>query len=318
MTQPTISDAIHRCYKALTTLKIPRGQIDAEITYILDYILRVSPDCRFSKPEQPVDPALWPKLLDCLNKRVTQRMPIQYIVGKAHFYGLVLTVTPDTLIPRPETERLIEIVTQWLRERLNLQRIQNNQLETAANNKKPYRILDLGTGSGAIALAIAHKLKALIAENQVEIYATDCSEKALAVAQKNKEDLQLPVQFLPAGHLFEPVEQQQLPCFDSIVSNPPYIDSSLKSTLSPEVLKHEPVIALFPPEKPEKKDALYFYQEIAKKLKIHLCTDGLLALEIGDTMAEAVQGCFKASGYKNVQCLTDYSQRPRVVTVESL
>ena len=205
--------------------------------------------------------------------------PIQYIIGETEFYGLSFRVTPDVLIPRPETEHLVEKV-----------------IELAANFISP-RIADIGTGSGAIAVALAHELP------QASITATDLSNTALAIARENARRNRVNLRFLQ-GDLLEPVQGEQ---FEIIISNPPYIPTHDRDSLAVEVREHEPALALFAGE-----DGLDIYRQLIPAALAALVPGGFLALEIGYGQSEAVTALFATSGFDAICFVPDLQGIPRV------
>ncbi|MCL1855305.1 MAG: peptide chain release factor N(5)-glutamine methyltransferase [Clostridia bacterium] len=193
------------------------------------------------------------------------RKPLQYVLGTQHFYGLPFTVNKYVLIPRPETETLCELALSFMR-------------NTAAFPK----VLDLCTGSGAIAVVVKHECP------EAEVTAVDTSRDALRVARRNACDNQAAIRFLQ-GDLLAPIAGERFHC---ILSNPPYVERKLLQTLQDEVL-FEPAIAL-----DGGADGMDFYRRIAREAPLHLYPGGLLGLEIGDGQGDAVcallarQHCF--------------------------
>jgi release factor glutamine methyltransferase len=214
---------------------------------------------------------------------ITRRLahePIQYITGTQDFYGLTLHVTPAVLIPRPETELLVEAVLQHL------------------PKHQPLRIADIGTGSGAIAIAIAHHLP------QATITALDISPEALAIARRNAETHHASdrIRFLQSDLLTAiPGET-----FDAILSNPPYVPTVDHPTLHPQVRDHEPHTALF-----AGADGLEIYRRLIPPAHTALVSNGLLALEFGHGQREALQQLLTA--WHSVIFLNDLQQIPRTV-----
>jgi release factor glutamine methyltransferase len=209
--------------------------------------------------------------------------PIQYITGEAEFYGLPFRVTRDVLIPRPETEHLVE-----------------KTLELAGNFQYP-RILDLGTGSGAIAIALAYKLK------DAKITAIDVSDAALAVASENAERIGVAAQIrFMSGDLLAPVATGQ---FDLIVSNPPYVPTTDRETLAVEVREHEPAVALF-----AGSDGLDVYRRLIPAAHAVLVPGGFIALEIGYGQSQSIQTLLLVAGFTHVEFAADLQGIPRVVT----
>ena len=218
-------------------------------------------------------------LFESLLSRREAREPIAYILGVKEFWSLPLAVGPGVLIPRPETETLVEAALTKVRGARSEVR---SALPSHPAPRTPHlapRILDLGTGSGAIALAFAAEIP------QGRICAVDRSLDALRIARRNAETLGLAgrVHFL-AGDLFEPLRAIQVSGgFDLIVSNPPYVPSGAVASLSPEVAAHEPYLAL-----DGGPDGLHYHRRIIEAASGYLREDGWLALEVGDGQAAEV------------------------------
>jgi release factor glutamine methyltransferase len=219
--------------------------------------------------------------------RRAQGEPIQYITGETEFYGLPFRISCDVLIPRPETEHLVEKV-----------------LELTRNFTTP-RIVDVGTGSGAIAVALAHKLP------QAQITAVDISPPALALAHRNAEQNSVAsrIRFLP-GDLLTPVAAEQ---FDIVVSNPPYVPSADRASLAVEVRDYEPALALFAGD-----DGLQVYRRLIPATFAALAPGGYVALEIGSGQAALVRSLLIDSGFQQIEFLPDLQNIPRVVTSRRL
>jgi len=209
--------------------------------------------------------------------------PLQYLTGTQEFFGLDIRVTPAVLIPRPETEHLVEAVLAWSKLQI-----------------KPLRLLDIGTGSGAIAIALAANLPS------AEIIATDLSHAALSLARDNTLRLGFGerIRFLESD-LFSAFDPNEPP-LDAIVSNPPYIPLTEASTLQSEVVDHEPHTALF-----AGADGLDIYRRLIPSARTRLREDGLLALEIGFGQSAALTQLL--FGWSNVSVINDYAGIPRVV-----
>lgn len=212
-------------------------------------------------------------------------IPLQYIVGKDWFYGLRLKVTPDTLIPRHETEELV-----------------HRALKTLEGKKEKLKVLDIGTGSGAIALAMKHN------RPQDEVTATDISEQALQVVAENADDLQLDIRFLQ-GDLLEPVV---LETFDCIISNPPYIGYDETALMDHSVLAYEPHSALF-----ADNQGFSLYERMAYELPFYLKTNGYLFMEIGFQQGDKLKKLYEqAFPDKTVSIEKDINGRDRMLIVE--
>ena len=210
--------------------------------------------------------------------------PIQYILGESDFFGLAFYVNGSVLIPRPETEELV----QWV-------------LESAEN--KPIKILDIGTGSGCIAVTLAKKLPS------AEVHAWDISEDALEVARRNAERNGVKVIFVKRDMLLEPVSDEK---FDIIVSNPPYVTEVEKTEMQENVLNFEPHLALFVPD----DNALVFYEKIADFALTNLNKDGKLFFEINRAKGADIAHLLEEKGFTNIELRKDISGNERMVMAE--
>jgi release factor glutamine methyltransferase len=243
--------------------------------------------------------------------------PVQYITGECEFYGLPLKVTPDVLIPRPETEHLVERAGQLIptftlspKGFLEIHKVipadHRDKSRRAANPHEagwPPRVLDVGTGSGAIAISIAHDW------SEAEITAIDISAPALEVARSNAGRLGYlnQVRFLE-GDLLAPVAGER---FEIIVSNPPYVPDSDRASLAVEVREYEPPLALFAGE-----DGLDVYRRLIPAALPALVPGGFLALEIGFSQAEQVQNLLTEAGFANIESTPDLQGIPRVISAQ--
>lgn len=212
--------------------------------------------------------------------------PIQYILGETEFYGLPFLVNESTLIPRPETEELVKLI------------ISNTMI---IKSIKPLKILDIGTGSGCIAISLAKNLL------NTEVFAMDISDKALVTAQKNAEINEIKVDFLLKNILeTDDLEQQ----FDIIVSNPPYVRYSEKSEIKPNVLEYEPHLALFV----EDRDALLFYRKIGQLAKKNLNINGKLYFEVNQYLGQETVKLLIDLGFKNIELKKDIYGNDRMIS----
>jgi len=222
-----------------------------------------------------------------LVKRAAEHEPIAYLVGRCEFYSLSLKITPDCLIPRPETELLVEKAVEFLRRR-----------------PAPRQALDLCTGCGCIAAALAKNCKDL------RLIAVDISEAALAVAAENirRHHLEESVRLL-CGNLYEPlIEELDQPSFDLIVSNPPYVSDAEYEKLAPNVKNYEPKQALC-----GGPDGLEFHRRILEQAGRFLKPDGAVMLEIGYEQGPAVQQMLEQSGlFASVEIHKDLAQKDRI------
>jgi release factor glutamine methyltransferase len=249
--------------------------------------------------------------------------PIQYITGETEFYGLPFHVTPDVLIPRPETEHLIErclaLAKQFVQpQSLGTPGLDSETGETASSQRSlgapfmtrplrheweskdpasPIRILDVGTGSGAIPVALAAQIPNAV------ITATDISEAALAIARENAKRNGVAIRFLQ-GDLLAPVAGET---FDLIVSNPPYVPATDRDSLAVEVRDHEPSLALFAGD-----DGLDIYRRLIPQAFAAIAPGGFIALEIGYGQQPAIHSLLADAGLTNIEFTPDLQGIPRV------
>lgn len=275
----TRAESLANATKRLADAGIAPTDARTEATLLLRFTANVSREELFLRPDAALSPAETDAYETAVTRRAT-REPLAYITGTREFYGLTFAVTPDVLVPRPETEGVVEQVLAG----------------------SPARVLDLCTGSGAIAVAVAvHVLAA-------QVTATDISEAALAVAQANaaRHGVADRVTFA-CGDLFAPVSPVSR--FDVIAANPPYIAPADIEMLEPEVRDFEPRIALG-----VHADALQFYRRIAGESGAFLAAEGgRVVVEVGYGQADAVRELFAASGFADVQAFPDLSGILRIV-----
>ena len=217
-------------------------------------------------------------IMQAVEKRLNH-IPIAYIFGKTNFYGYDLSVNENVLIPRLDTEVLVEKL-----------------VEDIKSQSRKVSVLDIGTGSGAIIIATKK-------ETDANCYAVDISEKALAVAKENAKLNNAEIEFIKSD-LFENISNLKV---DFIVSNPPYIETEVVKTLEPEVVSNEPNLALDGGE-----DGLDFYRIIVKNAKNHLNKNGSLYFEIGYNQGESVSALMKED-FENIEVIKDYGGNDRVV-----
>lgn len=289
--KPTLEALIGRMRERLAPVCHTSAQVSAEIDWLLTSVPGLTPAQRFAGTAPPLTDAQAARLEDLLARRVDCRVPLQYLLGEAHFYGLRLRVTPDVLIPRPETELLAEQAITACQETMNF-------AKTAR-----CRMLDVGTGSGAIALAVKHAL-----DKTVDMVAVDISQEALSVARDNARQLGLTIDFRQGDGLNGLFGET----FDVIVSNPPYIGEMEKADMRSEVLNHEPHLALFPAF--QQRDRLYFYRLLAERGQQFLTSGGTVLMEMGRDMHSEVSRLFTDHGYCTVQVLPDLGGQPRILS----
>jgi len=223
----------------------------------------------------------WNAILEKLKIQI----PIQYIIGTTHFYGLEFFVDENVLIPRPETEELVDWIVK---------------LNSKLSKKKNLKILDIGTGSGCIAVSLAKNIP------NSEVFAIDVSENALAIAKKNAILNKVPVTFLHKNILKTKDLSQK---FDIIVSNPPYVRNLEKAEIKPNVLDNEPHLALFVPD----NDPLIFYKKIAELAAANLNPNGQLFFEINQYLGKETQELLESIGLKNIELRKDIYGNDRMI-----
>ncbi|MFD1602797.1 peptide chain release factor N(5)-glutamine methyltransferase [Flavobacterium artemisiae] len=223
---------------------------------------------------------------DALLKQLKKEVPIQYLLGKTHFYGLDFEVNDNVLIPRPETEELVE----WI----------INENSSAPKSKK-IKILDIGTGSGCIAVSLAKNLP------NATVYAIDVSKKALETAKKNAINNNVEVVFM----LKNVLELEMLKSdYDIIVSNPPYIRNLEKQEIRKNVLDYEPHLALFV----EDDDALIFYRQIASLARKNLSDNGRIYFEINQYLGKETVDLLEKMGFKEIELRKDIYDNDRMIS----
>ncbi len=275
----TIEEMLNKGKKILQEAHIQEADLDA--FYLLEFVTGVSRGMYFAMPNKEVSREEVSQYEAYIKER-SNYVPLQHLTGEQQFMGLDFSVTPDVLIPRQDTEILVE--------------------EALTRIQKPQKILDVCTGSGCILLSILHYAKQ---EKNISLagMGVDISEKALDVAKKNAESLGIEVAFLQSD-LFEKVDGK----WDMIVSNPPYIRTEVIHTLQEEVRLHDPWIAL-----DGKEDGLYFYKSIIKEAGKYLKDEGTLLFEIGHDQAKDVIELLKEAGYTKLGVKKDLAGLDRVV-----
>ena len=217
--------------------------------------------------------------VDEIIKRLNRHEPIHYILGKADFFGRSFSVNPSVLIPRPETEELVSLV----------------------RNYNPKKVLDIGTGSGCIAITLKLELP------KAAVHAIDISAGALEVAKKNAVTLGADVEFKKLDILNEHIPFTKL---DLIVSNPPYVTKGEKESMKSNVVDYEPHLALFV----ENDDPLLFYKVITEKSRQALISGGRIALEINENLGKRVAEVFALAGYNEISIHKDINGKDRIVS----
>ena len=258
----------------LTEAKVPEAELDARL--LLEEVCGTDRNDLLVHGDREIAPEQSERYLDFIHRR-QKHEPLQQITGYQEFMGLRFKVTPDVLIPRQDTEILVEEVMRYLHDGMH--------------------ILDMCTGSGCILLSL------LKYSNDCEGTGCDISEPALKVAEENAKELSLNASFVQSN-LFENISGK----YEFIVSNPPYIPTGGIPTLIEEVRDHEPVSAL-----DGREDGLYFYREIVEKAGEYLYPGGMLFFEIGYDQAEKVSSLMREAGYQEVTVCKDLAGLDRVV-----
>ncbi|SDY17819.1 peptide chain release factor N(5)-glutamine methyltransferase [Hymenobacter psychrophilus] len=259
-------------------------EAEAMTGQLLEHLLDLTPLQRRTRTDEPLGEDIRLAALPGMQARLLRHEPLQYVLGTAHFAGLELEVTPATLIPRPETEELVELIAREQQE-----------------GRTGLQVLDVGTGSGCIPLALAARLPG------ARFTAVDVSAEALAVARRNAVRCGVTIDFQQVDILAAvPVLAGPL---DVLVSNPPYVLESERALMRPNVLAYEPATALFVPN----HDPLLFYRRIAQLGRALLGPGGVLYFEINEQFAAETEGLLRGLGYAAVVSHEDIFGRARLV-----
>lgn len=266
----------------ISVLVLPEKEEREAIAYrVFEKLLKVSRTqilAGFNVDENSMD------LLEPIAKRLSTDEPVQYVLEEEYFFGRPFYVNKHVLIPRPETEDLVREVIEFIR-------------NSAISNP---RIVDIGTGSGCIPVTLSLEV------NRAEVFATDISTGALNVANRNNDVLGASVKFLEHDILHSKLPINNL---DVLISNPPYIARSERSSMGRNVVEHEPHLALFVPN----EDPLIFYKAIVGQAIQALNAGGLLIVEINERFGEEVKSLFEKSGVVQTSIIRDLSGKERIV-----
>ncbi len=301
-----VRTALKQGIHLLREAQVPSDTLAAEL--LLLHITLRDRTWLYAHHEEILDPQTLESYFSLLRRRAAGE-PTQHLTGKQEFWGLEFEVNADVLIPRPETEHLIEVA---------LDRLAVRELRSGRDPKltgEGLTIADIGTGSGCIAIALAKELPA------AKIYATDISPAALKVAQRNATRLGFPdrITFLETNLLAafssssnqSPVTNHQSLLFDLIISNPPYVGRKESTTLPIEVRDHEPAHALYGGE-----EGYELYGLLVPEAGRHLKPSGLLVLELGHDSLSAVRPLFDSPEWTNLLVTNDLAAIPRVLSAE--
>lgn len=275
----TLRQAYEEGIERLKEAGIEEAGLDA--WYLLEYVTGINRATYFADSNQEMKDSHRATYQALISERET-RIPLQHLTGVQEFMGLEFRVNEHVLIPRQDTEILVETALEKI------------------NTKKPLRVLDMCTGSGCILLSVLS-----YGRKKCEItgVGVDVSDKALQVAKENARNLQVDAEWIESD-LFSGVSEK----FDMILSNPPYIPSAVIKTLQPEVREHDPLLAL-----DGKEDGLYFYRKIIEESRNYLQPGGWLIFEIGAEQGEAVSSYLKQNGFVQVAVKKDLTGLDRVV-----
>ncbi|WP_405327960.1 peptide chain release factor N(5)-glutamine methyltransferase [Leeuwenhoekiella sp. LLG6367-2.1] len=263
--------------------RFPQSEIATFFKILIDSYLSIKPIDLVLNPDLELSVEQL-KLMKTAEERLHTNEPIQYIIGETEFYGYPFEVTDAVLIPRPETEELVEWITKDLQE----------QVFTNLS------LLDIGTGSGCIAISLAKNLP------NAKISAIDISEKAIELAQRNAKKNAVSVNFLERDILNTSVLPHK---YTVIVSNPPYIRNLEKAEILSNVLDHEPELALFVDD----SDPLIFYRKIGELAYSFLEEEGILYFEINQYLGEETINLIKNIGFTTVELRDDFAGKPRMI-----
>lgn len=279
----TTVDRLNRELVDRLTPKLGRGEAVAAVRIIWEDVMQYTPSQLILRGDHVLEPFTVQTLCQIV-ERIEQGVPVQYAIGRANFMGMSLKVDQHTLIPRPETAELVDMIIERY------------------GQGKDLRVMDIGTGSGCIAIALARGLKF------ADVTAIDISRGALDVAAENARSLKADVRFVQADALQLPDAAH--PVYDIIVSNPPYILGSESAGMEAHVLDFEPHTALFVPD----DDPLRFYTAIARYAATALKPGGGLYFEINPLCAVQLRDWLVGQGWREVEIHLDFYKRQRFIT----
>lgn len=282
-TRLTLIDYVRLSTEFLERRGIESARLDAEV--LLGHVLQRDRVYLYVHFDQPLEPDEVDAYRDLIVQR-GRRVPVAYLTGEKEFYSRTFTVAPGVLIPRPDTEILVEHVVSWAQ----------------AKGQAPLEIVDIGTGSGAIAVTLALELP------EATVWATDVSDQALGIASQNVKQLGVEDRVrLLRGPWFEPLRGRQV---DVVVSNPPYIPSGEIGQLAPEI-HHEPRLAL-----DGGADGLTAYRVLVPRALAVVREGGILAVEVGEGQAGPVAHLAERIGWQGIEIVKDHAGIERVVCMQ--
>lgn len=258
-----------------------QGKEESLARFLLMYILDESPHLFSNNLSEQISKEIEDKYFSLIEKHIKEDVPLSHLVGFEYFYDRKYKVTKDVLSPRMETEELIYKVIEYVK----------------ASNKNNFKILDLCTGSGIIAITLKKELEKV----SVDVIASDISEEALEIAKENSQSHDATIKFIKSD-IFNHINDR----FDIIVSNPPYIDRKDEVTMKDNVLKYDPHLALFAEE-----EGMYFYRKIIEQAKDYLNENGVMFFEIGYDQKDKIIKLADMNGY-SAEVYKDINGRDRM------
>ncbi|MDD3012584.1 MAG: peptide chain release factor N(5)-glutamine methyltransferase [Candidatus Gastranaerophilales bacterium] len=296
MTGSSINNIRHQAVLELINSGIAKNEASIEANILVECVFGLSKKDMLINPKQKVPENLEKKFKELVQKRINEKIPVQYLVNKAFFMGYEFYVDENVLIPRPETEILVEEVIKLIK----------------ASKKKNLTIIDIGTGSGCIACMLAKNLynkchpEFISGSNNYNITASDISKKALDIAKFNAQKLNIAdkIEF-QRSDILKDIDET----FNFIISNPPYIPLKDRESLQIEVSGHEPHLALFVDD----EKGISFYKELIRQSKEKLNSAGYLAVEIGISQSHYISELLQEAGFVDIQIIKDFSDIDRVI-----
>lgn len=281
------SEVLRSAENLLRKSKIPKPRLESEI--LLSHVLACARIDLLKQEWDDISLSQRDSFMTLIQRR-SQHEPLAYLLGYKEFYGRKFFVSSETLIPRPETELLVEEISNFF----------------GANPQSEPSLIDLGTGTGCIALSLA------LENPNLQVSAVDVSESALEIAQRNLESLPCPKNHISlwAADVLAEAFWENLGSFDVIVSNPPYIGEAEKVSLEPNVLDFEPHGALF-----AENNGLHFYEIFAQKARSHLKPGGRLYLELSPVIFDSVKALFLSHHWDLLEVIEDYAGHKRHIVL---
>ena len=277
-----------RHFTEVLAATFPQREAEQLMRILLEDLFGIDLKCQLMEPDLRIDEWQYHQLDEAV-KRLLADEPVQYVTGVARFFDLLIKVSPAVLIPRPETEELVQKIC------------------ASIPRKKPIRIWDIGTGSGCIAIALAKHFE------NAEVIASDVSEEALQIAKENAESNGVNVSFV-LDDVLHPTSDFFTQPVDLVVSNPPYVCDSERAAMEANVLDWEPENALFVPD----DDPLRFYRQILALAKPQLNHDGQVWFEINERMGEDMVRVCSEMGFAETEILLDFAEKTRFVRMKKI